>query len=534
MTSRAPTTPKLPDVSKTSQIALAAFALAACHGAPSLTPSPALPAGQSATVTTPADTTSRATPPAPPPSPRVALRAAIDSLISDPMFRNAEWGILIVDADSGDTLYSHNAGKLFLPASNMKIITSSVALAKLGPDYRFRTTFAVRHRPVHGVINGGLVVIGRGDPTVSDHMMRDAMLPLQAIADSLANHGIRRITGHLVPGGDAFSDASAGYGWDWDDLTQPYGAGVDELMFNEGFTTITIHGGDHPGAPVRLTTAPATSYPLIRNHARTVRVTGDGPSPQIVANYDSAGGALIIDGGVAVGDSVAVPIAYHDQTAAYLSALSDALTAHHIRLRPHPVDAAAVDSGPWLDTLFTVLSPPLREILPPLLKPSQNQIAEILLKTIGLERTGVGTADSGARVVQNTLLGWGAEADGFVIHDGSGLSRHDYLSPETIVRTLIAMRRDTALQVFYSALPVAGVDGTIADRMRGTPAAGNVRAKTGFVDKARSLSGYVSTADGVPLVFSFLCNNWTTSVHEVERVQDEIAVRLASLVLGRP
>jgi len=98
---------------------------------------------------------------------------------------------------------------------------------------------------------------------------------------------------------------------------------------------------------------------------------------------------------------------------------------------------------------------------------------------------------------------------------------------------LTAMRRDTAFQVFYDALPIAGIDGTIADRMRGTMAAGNVRAKTGFVDKARSLSDYVTTADGTPLVFSFLCNNWTTSVRDVERVQDEIAARLAAMTLDR-
>jgi serine-type D-Ala-D-Ala carboxypeptidase/endopeptidase (penicillin-binding protein 4) len=512
---------------------LALLAMAACHTGPTLAPTPALPTGEAATAASAPVPDTSAHRPAPS-SPRVALAAAIDSLIGDPMFRNAQWGILIVDPDSGDTLYSHNAGKLFLPASNMKIITSTVALAQLGPDYRFRTTFAARRRPVHGVIQGDLVVIGRGDPTISDHMAQDAMLPIRAMADSLAAHGIHRVTGHLVPGGDAFSDASVGYGWDWDDLTEPFGAGVDELFFNEGFTTITVHGGDRPGAPVRLTTIPATSYPLLRNHTRTIRVTGDGPPPAVTVTYDSIGGALIVDGTVAAGDSVSVPIAYHNQRAAYLSALADAMTARGIRLRPGPTRPAAVDSGPWLDTLFTVESPPLRDILPPLLKPSQNQIAEVLLKTVGLERTGVGRADSGARVVERTLLGWGAEPDQFVIRDGSGLSRHDYLSPETIVRTLIAIRRDTAFQAFYGALPVAGVDGTIAERMRGTVAAGNVRAKTGFVDRARSLSGYVSTADGVPLVFSFLCNNWTTSVHEVERVQDEIAVRLAGMVLGRP
>jgi serine-type D-Ala-D-Ala carboxypeptidase/endopeptidase (penicillin-binding protein 4) len=510
--------------------ALVTLTAAACHSGPSLTPAPALPAGPPAEpVTSPPSA------PAPqPPSPRAALAAAIDSLINDPMFRSAEWGILIVDPDSGDTLYSHNAGKLFLPASNMKIVTSAVALAQLGPDYQFRTTFVTRRRPVHGVIDGDLTVIGRGDPTISDHMARDAMLPLRAMADSLAAHGIHRVTGHLVPGGDAFPDAEAGYGWDWDDLSQPYGAGVDELLFNEGFTTVTVHGGDRPGAPVRLTTTPATSYPLLRNHAHTVRLSGDGPPPSVTVAYDSEGGALVVEGTVAAGDSAAVPIAYRDQRAAYLAALADAITARGIRLRPRAMLPAPTDSGPWADTLFTVLSPPLRDILPALLKPSQNQIAEVFLKTIGLERTGIGSADSGARVVVTTLLGWGAQPDGFAIRDGSGLSRHDYLSPETIVHTLIAMRRDTAFQAFYSALPIAGVDGTIAERMRGTVAAGNVRAKTGYVDKARSLSGYVSTADGVPLVFSFLCNNWTTSVHEVERVQDEIAVRLAGLVVGRP
>jgi D-alanyl-D-alanine carboxypeptidase (penicillin-binding protein 4) len=133
-------------------------------------------------------------------------------------------------------------------------------------------------------------------------------------------------------------------------------------------------------------------------------------------------------------------------------------------------------------------------------------------------------------VVERQLLAWGAQPDGFVIRDGSGLSRYDYLSPETIVRTLASIRQDTAFSVFYDALPIAGVDGTIEWRMRGTAAQGNVRAKTGYVSNARSLSGYVTTADGRQLIFSALCNNWTVSVREVERVQDAIAVRLAELV----
>jgi len=178
--------------------------------------------------------------------------------------------------------------------------------------------------------------------------------------------------------------------------------------------------------------------------------------------------------------------------------------------------------------LFDLRSPPLSAVLARMAKPSQNQIAEILFKTLALEKTGVGTADSARRIVERQLAAWGAQPDGFAVRDGSGLSRHDYVTPETIVRVLDAMRRGPYFQVWYDALPIAGVDGTISDRMKGTPAANNVHAKTGTVDKARSLSGYVTTSAGRLIEFSFLCNNFTVPAREVERVQDAILVRLAS------
>ena len=481
---------------------------------------------------------------------RAALRYAIDSMIADPQFRNAHWGVLIVHPATGDTLYSHNAGKLFMPASNQKLLTSAVALAQLGPDFRFRTTFAVRPftggPPVRdGVLYGDLVVIGRGDPTASDHMLGDAMLPLRAAADSLAARGVRRVAGRLVRGGDAFPDANYGYGWGWDDFDFPYSAGVDELLLNEGFSRVIVRGGARPGDPARAQVGPAP-FPAVRVAATTVAAPaayGAGDLLPDSARRAATSLAVVTDpvygpsvtGTIAAGDSATLTIAHRDPAAAYLAALAGALAERGI-----PVDggadasaAAAVPlsgSAP-LDTLYALASPPLREILPALQKPSQNQIAEVLLKTLGLERTGVGSADSGRRVVESQLVAWGADAEGFAVRDGSGLSRHDYVSPETIVRVLEAMRRSPAFAVYHDALPIAGVDGTIAHRMRGTRAEGNVRAKTGYVDRARSLSGYVRSADGELLLFSLLCNNWTTPVRAVERVQDEIAVRLATLPL---
>ncbi|HEX3865729.1 MAG TPA: D-alanyl-D-alanine carboxypeptidase, partial [Gemmatimonadaceae bacterium] len=148
-----------------------------------------------------------ATSPAPASGGAVAqLRAAIDSMADAPEFSNAHWGILIVDPERGDTLYSRNAGKLFMPASNMKILTSAAALAQLGPDYRYRTTFVARGTVAGGTLDGDLVVIGRGDPSVSDHMLGDAMTPLRRIADSIAARGIHRITGRVLASGNAFPD----------------------------------------------------------------------------------------------------------------------------------------------------------------------------------------------------------------------------------------------------------------------------------------------------------------------------------------
>ncbi len=472
---------------------------------------------------------------------RDALRITIDSLVNTPQFRTAHWGILIVDPATGDTVYSRNAGKLFMPASNMKIVTGAVALAQLGPDFRFRTTVAVRREATAdtilgpgGVLRGDLLIFGRGDPSASDNMLGNAMLPLRGIADSLAARGILRITGRLLSAGDAFSDAIHGMGWSWDDFDYPYSAGVDELLFNEAFSRVVVRAAAQPGGSPTSETAPSRSYPPVQMRAVTVALDdasrNDTTARRRLRNLaiasDSVTGGYTIRGSIAVGDSALLTVAHRDPARAYISALREALFERGI-----VVDAARRDTTGVVDTLFTVWSPTLREILPALEKPSQNQIAEVLLKTLGLERTSVGSADSGRAVMERQLAEWRVEPDGYAVRDGSGLSRHNYLTPETVIRVLDVMRRHPSFSAFYDALPIAGVDGTIATRMRGTAAAGNLRAKTGTIDRARSLSGYVTTADGRMLMFSLLCNNYT-SVGAVTRVQDAIGARLAELRLG--
>jgi len=407
---------------------------------------------------------------------RAALRPYADSLIANPMFRTANWGVLVVDPLSGDTLYSHNAGKLFMPASNQKLLTGATALTQLGPDFRFVTRFATNGPQRDSTLDGDLIVVGRGDPTFSDSMRAgDYRNAFRDMADSLSSRGIRRIRGSLRRAGDAFPDSTYGFGWQVDDLRTSSGAVVDELFVNEGLL---------PGKRVRSN-----------------------------------------------GDTVSAPVVIREPAAAFFDAFAAALSERHITL-DGSADARATLPDSGLLPIFELRSPPLSAILARMAKPSQNQIAEILFKTLALEKTGVGTADSARRVVERQLLAWGALPDGFAVRDGSGLSRHDYVTPETIVRVLDAMRTSRDFPVWYDALPIAGVDGTISARMKGTPAERNVRAKTGTVDKARSLSGYVTTADGRMLLFSLLCNNFTVPNREVERVQDAILVLLASSRIG--
>jgi D-alanyl-D-alanine carboxypeptidase/D-alanyl-D-alanine-endopeptidase (penicillin-binding protein 4) len=462
---------------------------------------------------------------------RAMLRHSIDSMVTQGEFRNSHFGVLIVDPERGDTLYSLNAGKLFMPASNMKIVTGATSLAQLGPDYTYHTDFVLSGSVVHHALRGELIVMGRGDPTVSDHMRVSAMNPLNDVADSLKARGITSIEGGIYVSRDIFPDTTIGFGWSWDDLGEDYGAGVDALYFNEGFGTAIARGkpGMHPDS---IETLPIHGYPSVKRVSPAARDPAD--TGEVRLDFNLTRTSFVARGKLKTAVDTIVYV-YPNQRDAYLYALREALVSRGISVGKQPWgrgNSSPTEFSPDLAMpLLRIYSPPLREILPALEKPSQNQIAEILYKTLGLEKTGTGSADSGRAVIERQLASWGAQPDGYLIRDGSGLSRYDYLSPETIVRVLDKIRADSAFHVFYDALPIAGVDGSLVRRMLGTAAVGKIHAKTGSIANARSLSGYVTTADNHTLIFSLLANNWTTKQSAVDSVHNRIAVLLASFNL---
>lgn len=465
--------------------------------------------------------------PVPAPGSRAAFAAAADSIFNDTLFAGANWGVEVRSLETGEVLYRRNEGKMFVPASNLKIVTSSAALETLGPEWRYRTAVAATGPVQGGELRGDLVVIGSGDPTIAaDFHQGDARAVFRAWADSLRAHGVRRITGRVIGNDDVFDDVPYGRGWAWDDMNDGYSAEISGLEFNLGINTVTVAAGTPGGAP-RVTLSPPTDYIPVRDSAVTAPA---GTREAISFSRDAADPGIVIGGRIAADTTVVRDdMAVRDNTAYFAEVLRETLVAAGIAVGGGSMDEDALTGAerPAVrDTLFVQLSPPLREILVGFLKPSQNQIGEILLKTLGRVYRGEGSAQAGIAVVDSVERTWGMPRGKLAQADGSGLSRYNLVAPDLLVAILQHMRRSPDFQLFYQALPIAGVDGTLATRMRGTPLRNNVHAKTGTVSNVRSLSGYMTTAAGEPMVFSMIVNHHTVSSRDADRVAESALLRL--------
>jgi D-alanyl-D-alanine carboxypeptidase/D-alanyl-D-alanine-endopeptidase (penicillin-binding protein 4) len=482
----------------------------------------------------------------PPLTPAVRqLDAELDSAFAGVPFARASWGVVVQSLDNGQVLYRRNAEHLFMPASNQKILTGSVALARLGADFHWRTPVLARGTRGADTLRGDLVVVGRGDPSLSQHGTggADILAALRPWADSVKARGIRVVTGRVVGDASFFPDPVLGEGWMWDDLQDSYSAPVGALQFNEGFASIEVTPGALPGDTARVRLLPSDA-PL-RVFSTVTTAPRDSSINQVRYTRVFYTDSVVLSGRLSAGHApVTIEAAVTDPTRYFENAFTQALRESGVSVlgaRLPPASTIVAMAPPACgccgcgmaapaaggDTLFTWQSPALRDVLPLLEKPSQNQIAEGLLRTLGGLR-GVASVDSGKAVIAETLTGWGIPQDAYVYVDGSGLSRYNYVAPEAIAQVLVSVSRHPDFDVFFQALPIAGVDGTIAARLRGTAAAGNVHAKTGSIANARSLSGYVTTADGERLVFVLLCNHFTASRRVVEAVQDHVVERLAN------
>ena len=456
------------------------------------------------------------------------LRAEFDDILADPAFANAHWGVMVQSVETGEVLYRMNGRKLFMPASNVKLVTGSVALTRLGSELRFRTQVAACGPvdTVGGRVVGDLLIVGGGDPAISSRFSDgDPAGVFRDWADSLKALGISRIEGNVVGDDNLFEDTHIGPGWAWDNLGAAYSAEVGALLLNEGAIRLRVSPGESAGERANVSVEPPTEFLELNNMAYT---TADSTGVGVWAARQPLSTEAELGGRIWLGaSSVTRFVPPHDPTMYFVTVLLETLEAEGIEVTGNAVDLDEYES-PCVsrNTIFVHESPTLEEILVPFLKESQNQIGEMLMRYVGAAATDTGSVRTGRRVTDGTLMGWGIPDDSYVYFDGSGLSRYNYLAPEAIVRLLRAMARRPDFETFYNALSIAGVDGTLGGRMRGTAAEGNVRAKTGSVSNARTLSGYVTTADEELLAFSILTNNFITPNRPVEYVQDLLVERL--------
>jgi D-alanyl-D-alanine carboxypeptidase/D-alanyl-D-alanine-endopeptidase (penicillin-binding protein 4) len=464
-------------------------------------------------------------------SPLELLQHDIEAVLAAPALERGFWGVLVKAVDRDEILYSHNATKLMMPASTMKVVTLAAVAEKLGWDYTFTTRVFTTGKISDGILHGDLIVAGSGDPSIDDWDGAATQL-FADWATQLKAAGIRSISGRIIGDDNLFDDDGFGFGWSWDDMAKSFSASVSALQFNEGSVQLKIAPGSAIGSRAAVTVVPEFSGLTINNRLTT------GPAggfPAVVRRRLPGSSRLEIRGSLPLRTRpFSETASVENPTLYFVTALRRALVAGGIEVHGPAVDIDDLDSPPTRNAaapLLTYQSPPLSMLATTMMKLSQNLYAETLLKTIGIDSNDhpTGTAQGGLAVIRSVLEGWNIDPAGLIQADGSGLSRYNYITPETMVAILTHIGRDPRLKgMFEATLPVAGRDGTLENRMRGTAADGNARIKTGSLTNVRAMAGYVRTADGDTLAFTLIANNFENPSSVITAAFDSIVERLAS------
>jgi D-alanyl-D-alanine carboxypeptidase/D-alanyl-D-alanine-endopeptidase (penicillin-binding protein 4) len=454
--------------------------------------------------------------------------------------RSAHWGVMVLDADTGETVYQHNAYRLFVPASNVKLFSTALALARLGPDYRFTTTVVAEQKPdADGRVKGSLILVGGGDPNLSGRVLPyeksakagDPMAPIDDLATQIVASGVKRVEGGVVGDDTAYLNAPFPAGWAADDAIWEYGAPVSALTLNDNSFRLTVTPGERTGDLAKLTLAPPLEFYHVDNRVLTV----EGGEREI--KIDREPGSLHLRVWVTIPRGAAARshlLGIEEPALFAAAALHDALERRGVTIDkpvaarhrfPNQVrdpEKPEPESRHHAIELARRQSAPLVEDLRITNKVSQNLHAELALRAVARALRGIGSREAGLAEMKVFLAEAGAEENEYQLFDGSGLSRLNLVSPSAVGKLLLYMHRSQHSEQWLSLLPVGGEDGSLADRFAGTPAAGRVRAKTGTLSHVSALSGYIDRLSGGRRIFSILVNNYRGSSGEIRAAIDRI------------
>ncbi|MEP6705919.1 MAG: D-alanyl-D-alanine carboxypeptidase/D-alanyl-D-alanine-endopeptidase [Pyrinomonadaceae bacterium] len=470
----------------------------------------------------------------------IELAHLIDQAIDTGELASARWGVFVMSLRDGRTLYSRDGGKLFTPASNMKIYTTAVALDLLGADYRWRTSVYAQAQPdINGTIKGDLTLYGRGAPDLVSQRKENEP-SLAKLADDIYAQGVRRVTGNIIGDESYFRGNSFGDGWLWNDIQWYFGAEASALSIDSNEIDLTITPASKTGKPATVGLNKSGNYFHILNNVATV----DGSTvPSVGINRGVSDNELIVWGEFpAGGKGFGARLSVYNPALWAATLFKEALAARGITIDGEPrsrnyrvVASERFDPRQSIE-LAAVTSGTLAEIVRETNKKSINLNAELILRTLGKERGAMapdpdqhkmrerGDDEAALAIIRGWLERAGIPTNNLALHDGSGLSRLDLVTPQATALLLVAVSRTSAASTFRSSLPVAGKDGTLAFRMKASGE--RITAKTGSLTYDNALSGYITTPAGEDLAFSIICNDSTHGSDSIS-VIDKIGTILA-------
>jgi serine-type D-Ala-D-Ala carboxypeptidase/endopeptidase (penicillin-binding protein 4) len=445
-----------------------------------------------------------------------ALRNTIAQILDNPERPGAHWGVYIQNLRTGEVVFSRNADQSMLPASNQKVVTVAVALNALGADHRFATRLYHEGSAADSTLRGDLIVRGSGDPTFGS--MLSGRDPLARWARELHGMGVRRIEGRLIGDAGAMVPQPYAAGWDIDYIaTADWAQASGGLSYADNLVTIQM-AGTRAGDAASVTAQPE-GYVEFRGNLNTRGGRGFGPlSVERVVGTN----VISLSGAVSAGYRGAVRLPIHDPTMFTMHAFAERLRRAGIEVAAEIIDAAELEARPAYqsDPVFVHHSPPLIDILAIINQRSNNFYAEQVFRAISAN----GSPRGAAQRTMSYLQGAGVPTAGLSVRDGSGLSRKNLITPETMGRLLAYLYTSEYRDAYLSTLPRGGQPNTtMRFRLGGAP----VWAKTGTIEHVRGLSGYVLGPDRTPYAFALIANNFTTSPAMISVVQNDIIMALA-------
>lgn len=460
---------------------------------------------------------------------RDELRKELDKIFSDPSFNNSFWGVMVKSLKTGETIYRRNSEKLMHPASNIKLFTTAAAFDILGKDFKYETVLLANGRIEKGVLLGDLILKGSGDPTFTNKFCGgDAKKLFELWADSLIAKDVWAIEGNIIGDDRQFDNNKYGKGWNNELNSQWFSAPAGAISFNENIVEIKVTPTKR-NFPADITISPNTSYVIINPKVVTVDKE-TFTDIKITREYNS--NVISISGRIKENSNIYIDyVSIDDPTIFTMTVLKEVFENKGIKISGGVFSINNYSKRIQEENLFPLYkhtSISLTNIINEINKNSNNFFAEQLLRTIGLEIYNLGSADNGIKALRELLDEANISPDDLVMVDGSGISLFNLVSPKQIVALLSYMYNYGNFKDFKASLPIAGIDGTLADRMSNTIAEGKVFAKSGYNTHASSLSGYIRTEMGELLAFSILLNNYLVPTSLANYIQDNACIKMVN------